>query len=212
MTTEHATQLRNHWWWRPGWRADRQFYTWHLTFTGQRDLHRLVTAYQHALRDVPGLDLIPVDWLHLTMQGVGFVDEIAPADIRAIADTATRHLAELPPAKVTFHRPVVRPEALALPPTPIETLFAIRDAIRAGIAAVWGDDHVPETNNRFQPHLSMAYVNTDGPATAAVAALNSVQPEPAHVTVTEASLIVLHRDDHLYHWDTFASGQFAAQS
>jgi len=204
MPLTHATQLRNHWWWRPGWNANRQFYTWHLTFNGQHQLHQLVSTYQDALSDVPGLDLIPIPWLHLTMQGVGFTDEVHPDQARAIADAATQRLAELPPAELTFHEPVIRPEALAFPPAPAQALRVIRETIREGIAAVWGND-LPETGNRFDPHLSFAYVNTDGPSDAALRALARVNVKPARVIVNEASLIVLRRNEHVYQWEMFAN-------
>jgi 2'-5' RNA ligase len=212
MPLTHATQLRNHWWWRPGWNAKRRFYTWHLTFDGQHQLHQLVSAYQDALSDVPGLDLIPVPWLHLTVQGVGFTDEVRPDQARAIADAASQRLAALPPIELTFHKPVIRPEALALPPAPMQPLATIRDTIRDGIADLWGSDDVPETDNRFDPHLSLAYVNTNGPADAAHQALTRVYPELAQITIKEASLIVLRRDEHLYRWDTFANAPFAGNA
>lgn len=204
----HATQLRNHWYWRPGWNPNRRFYTWHLTFEGQHQLRQLVSAYQDALSEVAGLDLIPLPWLHLTMQGVGFTDEVRPDQARAIADAAGQRLAKLPPAELTFHEPVIRPEALALPPAPMQPLSTIRDTIRDGIAAVWNEGHIPETDNRFEPHLSMAYVNTDAPAAAALQAITSVNLEPAQVTITGASLIVLRRVEHLYRWETFATAPF----
>lgn len=214
MTTdqphEHATQLRNHWYWRPGWREGREFYTWHLTFEGQAELHRLVTAYQDALRDVPGLDLIPLDWLHLTVQGVGFTDEISLTDIRAIADAAAKRLAKLAPVELIFRQPVVRHEALAIPPEPVAPLFAIRNEIRTGIAGVWGKNRVPETLDQFQPHLSVAYANADSPAAPTLAALATVSQESVHIVVREASLIVLRRDGHLYRWQTFDRISFSA--
>lgn len=198
----HATQLRNHWWWRPGWRPGREFYTWHLTFDGQDELHRLVTTYQDALADIPCLDLIPIPWLHLTMQGVGFTDEITPADAGAIADTAARLLTELEPVELTFHRPVMRPEAIALAPAPVTPLSLIRLTIQQAIARVWGTEAVPETGNTFEPHLSIAYVNTDGPAGTVRQAIAKVKAQPITVTIAGASLIVLRRDGHSYRWRT----------
>src|SRR5687767_5412913 len=94
-TGQHADQLVNHWFWRPGWRPGRRFYTWHLTFEDQDDVHSLVMEYQSALRNVVGLDFVPPQWLHITMQGVGFVDEVSNTDIAAIADAACSHLAKL---------------------------------------------------------------------------------------------------------------------
>ena len=81
---QHVDEGRNHWWWRPGWRAGRHFYACHLTPADQPELRRLVDTYQAALRDVPTVDLIPAQWLHLTMQGIGFTDEISSQEIERI--------------------------------------------------------------------------------------------------------------------------------
>jgi hypothetical protein len=48
MTTE-SNDMRNHWWWRPGWDVGRRYYTWHLTFGGQHDVHRLAAEYRAAI-------------------------------------------------------------------------------------------------------------------------------------------------------------------
>jgi hypothetical protein len=74
---------------------------------------------------VPGLDLIPLEWLHLTMQGVGFTDEVSLNDARAIAEAVATRFANLAPLELTFHSPVIRPEAIALPPGPREALAHI---------------------------------------------------------------------------------------
>ena len=71
---QHATEMRDHWWWRPGWKVGRRFWTWHYTFETCPALHELVAAYQGLLEELPTLDLIPQRWLHLTVQGLGFVD------------------------------------------------------------------------------------------------------------------------------------------
>ena len=196
----HADEVRDHWWWRPGWRVGRRFYTWHLTFDRQDELHALVAAYQSELAELPGLDLIPREWLHLTMQGVGFTDEVSDQDGRAIADAARRRLAQLPPARLTFNRAVVRPEAIALPPEPVDAVRAIRSTIREAIADVWGADRVPEPTEGFHPHVSMAYINTAGLSAPIVAALDRVTVAPVSVMVAEASLIVLGRDSRVYQW------------
>jgi hypothetical protein len=84
--------MREHWWWRPGWRIGRCMYTWHVTFAAQPRLRDLVTVYQDALAPLPGLDPIPMQWLHLTMQGIGFTDEVSSQDI-----AASRHVAGISP-------------------------------------------------------------------------------------------------------------------
>jgi hypothetical protein len=45
---------------------------------GQAGLRQLVAGYRARLAEaeLPGLDLVPIEWLHLTVQSVGFVDEV----------------------------------------------------------------------------------------------------------------------------------------
>ena len=64
-----------------GWRTGRHFYACHLTLDDQPQLRELVGRYQDAFRHLPNLDLIPPQWLHITTQGIGFADEISPADL-----------------------------------------------------------------------------------------------------------------------------------
>src|SRR5215211_568573 len=66
--------MRDHWWWRPGWSQGRSFYTWHITFDGQPGMQQLADFYAPMLANLPMLDAVPVKWLHLTMQGIGFTD------------------------------------------------------------------------------------------------------------------------------------------
>jgi hypothetical protein len=85
-----------------GWRAGRHFYACHLTLEDQPELRRLVGIYQEALRDVPTVDLIPPKWLHLTMQGIGFTDEISPEEIERVLLTLREQLCSIEPPTVTF--------------------------------------------------------------------------------------------------------------
>ena len=98
----HAEQVRNHWWWRPG----RSFYTWHLTFTGQPDVARVARHYHSILRDLPGVDPVPVEWLHLTMQGLGFSDEVTPDQVDEVVAAVRGQLATLAPFESNPLRPL----------------------------------------------------------------------------------------------------------
>ncbi|MGH3318849.1 MAG: 2'-5' RNA ligase family protein [Streptosporangiaceae bacterium] len=201
-------RVRSHWWWRRGWRPDRSFYTWHLTFEGSSELHDLVSSCHAALSEVNGLDLVPSEWLHVTMQGVGFIDDVRTEDVDRIVDAARVRLARLPPLRLTFRSAVIRTEAVALPPIPAGEVRGVRFAIRRGIADVWGTDNVPELPDPYEPHLSVAYVNTDQRAHPIAKALAGVRPEPVTARLTRASLIILRREDHLYRWDSYASVPF----
>jgi 2'-5' RNA ligase len=203
---QHATQLRNHWYWRPGWREGREFYTFHLTFEGQTELHNLVTHYQNAIRHLPYLDPIPLQWLHLTIQGIGFVDEVQAGELQAIVTAATRRLAEIPTQQLEFHEPIARPEALAFPVMLADSIQSIRCALQDSIAAIWGEPGVPEKNKILDPHLSIAYANSDVSSAELVAILRGIEPEVelAPVSANTASLIALQRTGHLYRWTTLA--------
>ncbi|MFB7618323.1 2'-5' RNA ligase family protein [Kitasatospora sp. NPDC056181] len=200
--TDTPSHMADHWWWRPGWNTGRRFYTWHLTFDDATDLHHLAADYRRALKDVPGLDLVPDQWLHLTMQGLGFTDDVPEADVRAIADAATHHLAKIPAFDLALGPAIVTPEALLLKVEPAEPVHAVRSAIRAAIADVWTD--VPEPADGFRPHVSVAYSSAAGPAQPAADALASVTSYPATARITRAELIVLGRDRRMYEWTSFA--------
>ncbi|MFG3053484.1 2'-5' RNA ligase family protein [Kitasatospora sp. NPDC048239] len=200
--TDTPAQMADHWWWRPGWAEGRRFYTWHLVFDGADDVHRLAADYRLALAGVPGLDLVPDRWLHLTMQGLGFVDEVGEADARAIADAAVHHLSKIPTFDLALGPAIVTPEALLLTVDPADPVRAVRAAIRAAIADVWPE--APEPAEGFRPHVSVAYSNSAGHSRPAADALAGVASYPATARVTSAELIVLGRDRRMYEWESFA--------
>ncbi|MFJ4688789.1 2'-5' RNA ligase family protein [Streptomyces sp. NPDC088789] len=203
MTT-HPETMRNHWWWRPGWSVGRRFYTWHLTFEGQDDVHRLAAEYRSVLADAGGaLTLIPDQWLHLTMQGIGFVGEIKESDAHAIAEAARVRLSEVPAFDLEIGPAVLDPEAVLLPARPDEPVRAVRDSLRAAIGDIL--NAVPERAEGFTPHMSVAYSSGDGPADSVEQALASFDAAPAQARVSTAELIMIHRDNFMYEWDSFAT-------
>ncbi|MEW1723357.1 2'-5' RNA ligase family protein [Streptomyces sp. NPDC093109] len=193
--------MSNHWWWRPGWSTGSRFYTWHLTFDGQLDVHRFADEYRTSLAGADGLDLIPDQWLHLTMQGIGFVNDIDRADVDAVVDAARHRLAAVPPFDLKLSAPILDPEAVLVPVRPHEPVCAVRDAIRAAIGDVL---EVPEKAEGFRPHVSLAYSNSDGPAAAIGSVLGAVDVPPATARIASAELIVIHRDNRMYEWETYA--------
>ncbi|MGW7208421.1 2'-5' RNA ligase family protein [Streptomyces sp. NPDC054837] len=202
MTTQQEA-MRNHWWWRPGWSVGRRFYTWHLTFEGQEDVHRLATEYRTALaplRDL--LTPIPDQWLHLTMQGIGFVGESSERDVQAIVDAAHTELAAVPAFDLEIGPEVLDPEAVLLHVHPDSPVRAVRDAIRNAIGDVLGE--VPEKAEGFTPHVSVAYSAGNGPAAPIAQILAGLDLAPARAHISSAELIVIHRDNHMYEWDPYA--------
>ncbi|MEU0787775.1 2'-5' RNA ligase family protein [Streptomyces sp. NPDC006173] len=196
--------MRNHWWWRPGWSVGRRFYTWHFTFEGQSDIHRLAAEYRAALAPLgEALTPIPDQWLHLTMQGIGFVGEASEKDVSAIVEAARARLAAVPAFDIEIGPAVLDPEAILLHAHPDEPVRAVRDAIRAAIGDVL--DVVPEKAAGFTPHVSVAYSAGDGPAAPAAQVLGGLDLVPARARISSAELIVLHRDNQMYEWDSYAA-------
>jgi 2'-5' RNA ligase len=195
--------MADHWWWRPGWSIGRRFLTWHLTFDGQDEVHRLADSYRTALADVPGLDLVPDRWLHLTMQGLGFVDEVEQDDLDAIVAVTRARLARVPGFTVSIDRPAVTPEAIRWEAQPGEPVAVVRAAIRTAIGSVWAE--VPEKADGFGPHMSIAYSNGDGSSAPALAAVATVPSAPATARISGAELILLGRDKRMYEWVSVAS-------
>ena len=200
--------MRDHWWWRPGWRPGRRMYTWHVTFGDQPAVRDLAAQARDLLHDVPGLDLIPGPWLHLTTQGVGFSDEVSTADLAAITTAARCRLAAVPPAAVTICPARVLDEGVVCDAHPAAALTPVRDAVRAAITDVWGTARVPGESD-WWPHVSLAYASADGPAAPAEAALAGFTAAAA-ITVTEVQLILLGRDNHRYQWETQATVRLGA--
>lgn len=193
----------DHWWWRPGWAVGRQFYTWHLTFDNAPEAARLVEKYRPHL-DLPSLDLIPQRWLHLTMQGIGFVGEVDEADIDKIVTAAGVRLAALEPFTVSLGPTVVDPEVVRLQVNPAGPVRHLRRELRAAIADVWGTDSVPEDADDFTPHVSLAYSNSEGDMQPVLDAAGGAVSGSARCTIGHADLIMLNRDHRQYEWTTYA--------
>jgi 2'-5' RNA ligase len=200
--TAASERMRDHWWWRPGWRPGRRMYTWHFTFDNQAALHALVDAYQARLAGLPGMDLIPRQWLHLTTQGVGFTDEVPDTDIEAIIDAARKRLAAVPRVTVNMGPAIVDPEVVRLEVQPADALTPVRRALRDAIATARGPEHVAEPDG-WTPHVSVAYSNSDGPMEPYIKTLDPPLA-PVSVDIPDVQLIVLGRDTHLYEWQTRA--------
>lgn len=202
MTTQPET-MRNHWWWRPGWSVGRRFYTWHLTFEGQDDVHRLAAEYRAALAPLEDiLTPIPDQWLHLTMQGIGFVGEAEEQDVNAIVEAAHTRLAAVPAFELRIGPEVLDPEAVLLHVHPDNPVRAVRGAIREAIGEVLGE--IPEKAKGFTPHVSVAYSAKDGPAEPIAQVLDDLSLTPAQAHISTVELIVIHRDNQMYEWQPFA--------
>lgn len=198
---QQLDQMKDHWWWRPGWRVGRSFYTWHLTFEQSPELHDLVRRVERDL-DVKGLDLVPEEGLHLTMQGVGFSDEVTAADVDRIAEHASALLRVRPPFELALGPVDPDAEGIGLLVEPWQDVEETRRLVRDAIAATWGADNVPEHAAGFRPHVTVAYSAGNGDLGEIRSRLESLRTlEPVTVQVQQVQLIRLNRDEKVYRWD-----------
>ncbi|WP_040699779.1 2'-5' RNA ligase family protein [Nocardia vinacea] len=196
----------DHWWWRPGWRLGRSFYTWHVTFAENSPVARLVDLFAPTLAQIPTMDAVSREGLHVTIQGIGFTDEVAAGDVERIADAASEHLSRREPFDASIGPPTVDEETIGMPIANPEGFQWVRNDLQQAIADVWGLDNVPERDDRFQPHLTLAYSTGAASMTSLRDILTRNQLSHTEVVehVTAVSLIELNRDNHRYEWREIA--------
>lgn len=202
---QNVAQVSDHWWWRPGWRIGRRFYACHITFENAPKVRSLAATYQERLKGLDGLDLIPQPWLHLTMQGIGFTDEISNNEIESITTAISSRLAKMTRPVVTFGRPSVQTEAIFLPATPADGIKDVRKKTQQAIQEILGPDRSPDTDidkalHSYRPHMSIAYVNKTGSAASYVEALSEALPDPVRQEIRTVSILTFHRDNRMYEW------------
>lgn len=196
-----STLLTSHWYWRPGWAPGRRYYTWHLTVGPQ--IGAAVGRWQQALARFPDLDVVPAEWLHLTVQGVGFADEVADGRVEDVAAAVRAELARVRPLDLVFDPPRVVGEGVTLDAAPREALEALRAGVRRGVAAACGA--APGEDGGFWPHVSLAYAS--GPARADEVAAALGPGEPVRARVDAVALIRLERAGRLYRWERVAQAR-----
>lgn len=196
-------EVRDHWYWRPNWRPGRSFYTWHIVFPSDPVLLDLHAEYQSLVETLPGITPVSPQWLHLTMQGVGFADKVPQADLDPIVDAARRRLEHFRPFEIRIGPAVVDAESLQLPVKPVDRMRRLRTQLRAAVTDVWGRDSVPELPE-LDPHISLGYWNEIAPAEPLRQRVNALDGGLATTELTSVALINLNRDHNQYEWTTYA--------
>jgi 2'-5' RNA ligase len=194
-------RMTDHWWWRPGVRPGRRLYVWHVLFDDQPEVRALAGRCQALLTGVPGLDLVPEPWLHMTTQIIGFADEIDDEQVRAMCESAAKRLAELPAVSVLFGRPLVHSEAVMLGIRPGRALDPMRDGLRDAVANTVRTHQLAGPD--WTPHMTLAYSNQDTSAAPVAEVVRSV-PSPIDVVIRQVSLVSQERVGRLYRWDHVA--------
>ncbi len=131
------------------------------------------------------------------------MDHVTPEQVSEIVLRAEESLRRVEPPTVTFHLPVVRPEAIYLPAYPSDPIIEIRRQVRHAITQVAGLDL--DDAKDYHPHVSIAYSNSSQDTSKVVAALTrATDAVPATATLTHVDLLEFHRDRRMYEWASTA--------
>ena len=194
-------RLADHWWQRPGSRPRRLQYHWHILFHSEPRVHELAAADQRKLAGLAGLDLVPLQWLHLTTFTLGFADQVPRQAVDAMVATATQILAETQPIAVSLGRVFYHPEAITLLVEPAESLEPVLSAVQLAAREAGCDGRA--STSPWRPHISIAYSNGSGPAAPVVEALGLEVP-PTQITIRSVSLVAQAQVGHSWQWQPVA--------
>ncbi len=198
-----TTHLVDHWTDTREWSPGRALFACYATFDRDPELQVLVRRYQDEIADLPGLDLIRPEWLHLTIQGIAFSDLLGPGEQQRIVTAVSRGLARVAPPVIALQPPEYGRDGIYLPAGPAEPLAAAREVIRAELAAIRDPGlqyALPGQDGPFDPHVSIAYANTRVPLDLVRARLDRVPAPGLNLTLSKISLIMLRRGDHRWSW------------
>ncbi|WP_066937225.1 2'-5' RNA ligase family protein [Microtetraspora fusca] len=181
---------------------------WHVLFRDNPEVRSTVVAVHERLSGLPGLDLVPHEWLHLTTLIAGLTDEVTQDQIERMLVTARGLLRQVRPITVTLGRVLYHPEAVALEARPGEALLPMLNAVEKATRIATGRDgvlsHAPWT-----PHVTVAYSKAAQPAAPIIAALGRAVPDCA-VTIGSISLVVQDGPEYAWDWRPVAEIPFTA--
>ncbi|MCT9929137.1 2'-5' RNA ligase family protein [Planotetraspora sp. A-T 1434] len=195
------THMRDHWEWRKGWRYGRRAYWWYIPLGGYAEVARL-SDVSHQSLSLPVLDRPAARNLHISVQQVGFSDEVERAEVDEIVGKVRARLGEFGPLPLRLGPMDPDPEAVVLRVTPWREISALRIELRRAIEQVIGDDRLVGTDDHFWPHVTIGYCNAVTPTAPILAALEAQPYETTvEIVVGEIHMVSLGRDHREWCWD-----------
>ncbi len=132
--------MEDHWVLEPEVDPGRAQLMWFMCLGGEAQAAGLAALGRARMDGLPGLDLVPSEWLHMTTLIAGYADEMPAGQIESMTAHAQRVLAAAHPVTITLCRVLYHPRAIMLPASPAEALLpvlaACREATRIGTGRV----------------------------------------------------------------------------
>ena len=199
-----ATSLVDHWGWRPDWQAERPCLMWYLTFEDQPELADLALRSHERLRPLGAVDLIPVPWLHLTLDEVGFVDAVGLEDVDRVVESVRAVIADWRSGPIRLGPVTTMEDAVVLAATSTADLDELCGRLRTATTAVLARDPDYEPLP-FWAHVSLAYTNQPCDAASVLAPLATLADQTLTVSVPRLTLAAVTRRDRHYQWSVRAA-------
>ncbi|MFD3705168.1 2'-5' RNA ligase family protein [Nocardia sp. NPDC058658] len=193
--------LRDHWavkQWAPG----RTGYYWYLTFD-DAELVELAAECQDAL-GADGVDLVPLDALHITLMGIGSTDDVVSGEIDGLISAARERLSDVKPFVLAVGPLSGSRSAIRFSVAPWDPLFDLHQLLSMCTSELLSNlsESAQAKSARFRPHLGIAYNNTDRAAAEVIDTVSRLRARSVNVRVRRVELVVLRREGHAYRWDT----------
>lgn len=179
---------------------------WHVLFRDDHQVRAMVQDAHERLAGLPGLDLVPHEFIHLTTLIAGFSHEITEDQIDLMAREAAALLARTPPITVAVGRVLFHPEAIALEAQPREHLLPMLNAARHSTRTATGREGVL-SHEPWTPHITLAYSCADAPTAPIIEALGRRLPA-REVTIRSVSLVVQNGPETEWDWRPVAEVPF----
>jgi 2'-5' RNA ligase superfamily len=194
-------QTISHWWPRPDRRPGRELLQWHMLFDDQPEVRQLAATAQDRLLGFDCLDVVDLQWLHLTTFLGPFTDETTPGGIDAMVDEADRLLKQVRPIQVSFGQVRYDAHQVVLPAEPQRALDRVLDSVREATRAAGHEGRT--VTDPWSPHVSIAYFNRVAPMAPVVAALGH-QLAAIRVLIRSVSLVAQFQVERSWQWRLIA--------
>lgn len=195
--------LRDHWSWRPEWRTDRPCLYWYLTFDRDAVAEAVGPALLEAIGNASWMDPVPLEWAHLTLCDLGFLDQVpdraVERAVRGVADLLTPD--DL--ATLTVGPLAGMESAVVLVAEPLAGLRDLQRRVRMASEAALGGHRVVH-RGRFWPHVSLGYVNRSVSGRQVRALTDAFDHLRAPLPVGRLVLAAVTRERHHYQWSVEA--------
>lgn len=178
---------------------------WHVLLGEDPEARAIVQEAHDRLAGLPGLDLVPQKFIHLTTLVAGYSHEITDHQVKVMAEEATVQLSRIAPITVSLGRVLYHPEAVVLEARPADRLRPLLEAAKFATRAAIGRDGAL-AHAAWVPHVTVAYSSADGPAAPIIEALGKQLPE-RHITINNIHIVNQDGPETVWDWRPLARVQ-----